>query len=229
MTKKIFGFFLIFVLLLIPQTVFADTVYFETIINARSLEIDVESDGSFEMKATDGPSNTSFNLKIKKDTAEKLIDFFKDNKKEEDAYHYTGYTKLNTLTKSNEAYVLSICENSNCKTYFSDEEPLFTIQELENSEIFSILEAELESFLEKVIFIVIGVVLFIMIIFIVIIIIVISKVRHRKKKIYASNRQTNIQQDNYINKIKETPNNRERTSRNNQNPWSNNDDDPFSV
>ena len=50
---------------------------------------------------------------------------------------------LEKLTDSPESYVLNFCDNKDCKTYFSNERPLFTVGELENSEIFNILETEI--------------------------------------------------------------------------------------
>jgi len=235
LTKKTLLFFILIILLMLPQTVFADSLYFETRIEEHTLKLNI-NDGDLDMKASDGIYNSSYSLNFGEDSVQPIFDFFDKNLKPEDEVDYIKYPNLEKLTDSPESYVLNICNDKNCKTYFSAEKPLFTIEELENSEIFNVLETEIETFLEKVISIIAIIMIIVLVSPIFIFVIVIAKLSQRKNKNYTvkttetSKKNELLNQLQQIAKEKESRNIGNKPSKRKRDPWTDNDkNDPFSL
>lgn len=226
MYKKYIFSILIFLLLFIPQTVFANSLHFETQEGDKYTVIDIEEDGDFSFRSKINAMSSSINSTLKKKEIKELVDIFEKDIIKDDELPYKGKVYLNTLTDSQNAYILSYCSDTECKTYFSDSHIMYTFDELENGEIGKFMENQMKGIFKIIIiiFAVVGVGTLLIPLVIVIGVIKMSSRGNTRKSIQVK------EIENRINPTIDKKPKYKQTSKRKRDPWIDNDkDDPFSL
>ena len=174
-------------------TAFADSVYYEMREDDNTLTLELKNNGSFTVKGND----TSINVDTEEETAEKILAYFKNIINKDDEIQYDSYERFQDCREEqfiDDGYLLKICEGVSCREYVS-ETPLVSINELENGELGTIIQTEMENILGMV-FGIMGLVFIAPIIFIVVIIIIIAvvckKINKANNQQYRTVKKTNI-------------------------------------
>lgn len=219
--KFLIGLITALFLATIPQTAFADSVHFETKINRHYVNFVIDEDGQFTSEGTDGRNSSSLTINVKENTTKEVISYLKKNIMSEDRTNNIQDKTLRDLTRSNYAYLLTICEDSSCESYFSDEHPLLTIEEIENGGLYTPIETALEETITSAATTVFGIMKFAMYVIIGIPILIAFIIFFIKIKKAMNPNNQNAANNRYI---KENNSSQKRNKK-----FHRNNDDPFSL
>ena len=191
---KILCLFFVLLVCFSPITVFADSLYYEVVDDNMDLAIvEINEDRTFVCKDEYGEDITSLEAHLNKKKYNEIMNYFKSHVKEEDRTDYVpGRTLLNYGHNEEgyliaEGYILRICENGECKEYFS-ETPIISEDEIAYNEIIrEIGKAEDFKFIAPLITSVILILLIPTILVVIVILIIVSK---NKKKTAQQNNKT---------------------------------------
>ena len=213
--KFLIGLITALFLVAIPQTAFADSVKFETRMDTRYINFVIDEDGTFTSEGKDGMKTSTLTINIEEDTTKEVINYLKTKIIPEDKINYIQNETLNDLTYSKEAYILTICEDSSCESYYSDEHLMLTAEEIENGGLYTPIERALEETITNVATTAFGIIKFAMYAIIGIPMIIVFIVILLKIKRYTNLDNQNIKENN-------------RFQKKNKKSFRNNDD-PFSL
>ena len=144
MHKKIFGIFLAILLLLIPQTVFAES-FANCVIAGEEMDIYIDLTESHELylTMTNGINTKDYKFDLSEEDASQIIEYLKTGVKDEELTNDENSVDAFYNSNSYLGYLLIYLEGDSAGIAYSTSRPLYTEDELDKGILTTIIEREL--------------------------------------------------------------------------------------